>query len=152
MTLRDATVEDSQVIGELIRGLAEYEKLAHEVVWTADELREGIFGAGSTTRVTLAIDDATGIVAGFALWFPTFSTFLAVRGIWLEDLFVRPEFRGRGFGLELLQDLRSRTQGRVEWMVLDWNEPSIKFYESLGARPVAEWTRFRWMAADGPHA
>ncbi|MEA3021002.1 MAG: hypothetical protein QOI47_2526, partial [Actinomycetota bacterium] len=78
---------------------------------------------------------------------PTFSTFLGVPGIWLEDLFVRPHLRGRGFGLGLLQTLRSMTGGRVEWAVLDWNEPSIQFYEALGARPVEGWTRYRWAGA-----
>jgi GNAT superfamily N-acetyltransferase len=148
MSLRDATPADLPVVGELIRGLADYERLSHEVVWTEEQLAEGLFGSGATTQITLAVDDATGSVAGFALWFPTFSTFLGQRGIWLEDLFVRPEFRGHGFGIELLRDLRRRTEGRVEWMVLDWNEPSIRFYESLGARPVKEWTRFRWLLND----
>jgi GNAT superfamily N-acetyltransferase len=145
MSLRDATPDDLHHIAALIRGLAEYEQLAHEVVWTEDSLREGVFGEGSPVRVTLAIDDVSAAVAGFALWFPTFSTFRGDRGIWLEDLFVRPEHRGKGFGLELLNDLRTRTEGRVEWMVLDWNEPSIRFYESLGAETVPGWSRFRWL-------
>jgi GNAT superfamily N-acetyltransferase len=79
-----------------------------------------------------------------ALWFRTFSTFLGVPGIWLEDLFVRPAFRGRGLGRALLEDLFERSPGRVEWAVLDWNEPSIAFYRSLGAEPVDGWTRYRW--------
>ncbi len=145
MSLRDATPDDLHSIAALIRGLAEYEQLAHEVVWTEDSLRDGMFGEGSPVRVTLAIDDVNGSVAGFALWFPTFSTFRGDRGIWLEDLFVRPEHRGMGFGLALLNDLRTRTAGRVEWMVLDWNEPSIRFYESLGAETVPGWSRFRWL-------
>ncbi len=145
MSLRQGTSADLSEIASLIRGLAEYEQLAHEIEWTDDTLHEGIFGAGSPAQVTLAIDDDTGTVAGFALWFQTFSTFRGDRGIWLEDLFVRPEFRGRGFGLELLTHLRSRTNGRVEWMVLDWNEPSIQFYEALGADPVDGWSRFRWL-------
>jgi GNAT superfamily N-acetyltransferase len=97
--------------------------------------------------VLLAEDDRA--IAGLALWFPTFSTFLGRPGIWLEDLFVRPPFRGRGHGLALLQELRSMTDGRVEWAVLDWNEPSIRFYESLGARAVHGWTRYRWTVAGG---
>jgi GNAT superfamily N-acetyltransferase len=145
MSLRLATPDDLPEIAALIRGLAEYERLAHEVTWDEERLATGIFGHGSPVTVTLAIDDATGAVAGFALWFQTFSTFRGDRGIWLEDLFVRPEYRGQGFGLALLNDLRARTPGRVEWMVLDWNEPSIAFYESLGATPVPGWTRFRWV-------
>lgn len=149
MTLREATINDVEIIGALIKGLAEYERLAHEVRWTIEELRDSLFGSGSTTRVTLAVDDDTDEVAGFALWYPTFSTFRGDRGIWLEDLFVLPQFRGAGHGMALLDDLRRRTAGRVEWVVLDWNEPSIKLYESLGARPVAGWTRFRWLPDDG---
>ncbi len=145
MSLRQGTPADLSEIASLIRGLAEYEQLAHEVEWTEDTLREGIFGSDSPVQVTLVIDDDTGTIAGFALWFQTFSTFRGDRGIWLEDLYVRPEFRGRGFGLELLTHLRSRTSGRVEWMVLDWNEPSIRFYEALGATPVDGWSRFRWL-------
>ena len=87
---------------------------------------------------------ADGEVAGFALYFTTFSTFRGDPGIWLEDLFVRPAFRKQGLGLALLQRLRDMTAGRVEWAVLDWNEPSIGFYQSLGARPVEGWTRYRW--------
>jgi GNAT superfamily N-acetyltransferase len=145
--LREATIEDAEVIGQLIRGLAEYEQLAHEVAWTAESLREQLFAPNSSTRVTLAVHDPTGEVAGCALWFPTFSTFRGDHGIWLEDLFVLPEFRGFGYGQALLADLRARTPGRVEWMVLDWNEPSIKFYNSLGAEPVPGWTRYRWLPA-----
>ena len=145
MSLRDALPNDLEVIGELIKGLADYENLAHEVLWTPAELHEALFGDGSTTRVTFAVDDVSGNIAGFALWYPTFSTFRGDRGIWLEDLFVKPEFRGNGYGLELLHDLRARTKGRVEWVVLDWNEPSIKLYESLGAKPVTGWTRYRWL-------
>jgi GNAT superfamily N-acetyltransferase len=104
-----------------------------------------LFSPGAVASVLIASpDDTPDAVAGMALWFPTFSTFLGTPGIWLEDLFVRPAFRGRGFGLALLQALRAMTDGRVEWAVLDWNEPSIRFYESLGARPVEGWTRYRW--------
>jgi GNAT superfamily N-acetyltransferase len=143
--LRVATVDDVVIIGELIRGLAEYEQLAHEIEWSLETLREQLFAPGSSTQVTLAIHDSTGEVAGFALWYPTFSTFRGDNGVWLEDLFVLPEFRGFGYGQALLADLRTRTTGRVEWMVLDWNEPSIQFYNSLGAEPVPGWTRYRWL-------
>lgn len=146
MTLRNATVDDIETIGALIKGLADYEDLAHEVTWSLDELREQLFGPASSTKVTLAIHETTNEVAGFALWFPTFSTFRGDHGIWLEDLFVKPEFRGYGYGQALLGFLRDATPGRVEWMVLDWNEPSIKFYDSLGAAPVPGWTRYRWLA------
>ena len=148
MTLREATANDIEIIGALIKGLADYEQLSHEVQWTIESLGSALFGAGSTTRVTLAIDEGSGEVAGLALWYPTFSTFRGDGGIWLEDLFVWPKFRGAGHGMALLHDLRARTTGRVEWMVLDWNEPSIRLYESLGAQPVAGWTRFRWLSDD----
>lgn len=145
MILREATPNDISSIAELIRGLAEYEELAHEVVWDEASLSEGIFGEGSPVHVTLLIDEPSDTVAGFALWFQTFSTFRGDRGIWLEDLFVKPEHRGKGYGQALLKDLRDRTNGRVEWMVLDWNDPSIRFYESLGATTVPGWSRFRWL-------
>ena len=145
MTVRNATADDIETIADLIAGLADYEGLSHEVVWTVDELRQQLFGGASSTRVTLAVHDATGEVAGFALWFPTFSTFRGDHGIWLEDLFVTPGFRGQGFGQELLAYLRASTSGRVEWMVLDWNEPSIAFYDALGATPVPGWIRYRWV-------
>jgi GNAT superfamily N-acetyltransferase len=145
MSLRPGTVDDVAAIGELIRGLADYEQMSDDVLWTVDELRDSLFGEHSQTKVTLAIHDDTGEVAGFALWFQTFSTFRGDHGIYLEDLFVRPEFRGHGYGLALLQDLRARTTGRVEWTVLDWNQSVIEFYEALGAEQVSGWTRFRWL-------
>jgi len=140
--IREATPADVDEIGALIRELAEYEKLVDDVVFDRDDLASHLFGASPAASVLLAEDD--GAVAGFALWYPTFSTFLGRPGIWLEDLFVRPAFRGRGIGRALLEELRGMTDGRVEWAVLDWNEPSIGFYESLGARPVDGWTRYRW--------
>jgi GNAT superfamily N-acetyltransferase len=87
-------------------------------------------------------------MAGFALWFRTFSTFLGRSGIWLEDLFVRPEHRGRGLGKELITHLRTLTTGRVEWAVLDWNDPAIGFYQGLGAAPLDGWTTYRWSPSD----
>lgn len=143
MPLRHAVPEDAAEIGALIRELAEYERLAHEVGWTDAELASAVFAEGSPVRVLIAEED--GEVAGFALYFLTFSTFLGRSGIWLEDLFVRERFRGRGLGKELLSELRSLTDGRVEWAVLDWNEPSIAFYRSLGAAPVEGWTTYRWL-------
>lgn len=150
MTIRVATIDDVDDICALIIGLADYEKLRHEVVWERDDIERFLFGADPSAKVDLAIDDATGAVAGFALWFPTFSTFLGKPGIWLEDLFVKPEFRGGGHGLQLLQSLRARSDGRVEWYVLDWNEASISFYKSLGAEPVDGWTRYRWLPQQLP--
>jgi GNAT superfamily N-acetyltransferase len=142
VTLRAATPDDVPEILDLIRELADYEHAADEVQATEDDLRTHLFGASPTAHVVLA--EHEGEVAGFALWYPTFSTWVGRPGIWLEDLFVRPEFRKQGLGLALLQELRRLTDGRVEWAVLDWNQPSIDFYESLGARPVEGWTRYRW--------
>ena len=143
MAIRPARPDDLGEICSLIRELADYEDLAHEVVLDETEVGRWLFGDAPVASVSIAEDGDD--VAGMALWFPTFSTFLGRPGIWLEDLFVRPAFRGRGHGLALLQELRSLTDGRVEWAVLDWNEPSIRFYESLGARPVEGWTRYRWV-------
>lgn len=140
--LRAATPDDVPEILALIRELAEYEQAADEVAATEEDLRAHLFGDRSAASVLMA--EADGEVAGFALWYPTYSTWVGRPGIWLEDLFVRPQFRKRGLGLALLQELRRRTDGRVEWAVLDWNQPSIDFYESLGARPVVGWIRYRW--------
>ena len=143
MSIRRAVRSDLPVIGALIKGLADYEHLAHEVLWSPAQLEVSLFDEHAAA-VELATDDRTGTVAGMALWYPTYSTFLGQSGIWLEDLFVLPEARGQGLGLALLHHLRSLTGGRVEWNVLDWNEPSIAFYEALGASPVNGWTRYRW--------
>lgn len=148
MTLRDARPDDLEEICALIRELADYEQMSEEVAFDREELGRHLFGDPPAARVTLAeheVDGGDRVVVGFALWFPNFSTFLGRPGIWLEDLFVRPEARGRGHGLALIQSLRDRTDGRVEWSVLDWNEPSIRFYETLGARPVEGWTTYRWL-------
>ena len=144
MPVRPAHADDLDDIATLIRDLAVYEELEHEVVFDVGELGRHLFGAEPAARVLLAEED-DGALAGFALYFPTFSTFLGRPGIWLEDLFVRPEHRGRGHGVALLQRLRELTDGRVEWAVLDWNTPSIEFYRALGAEPVEGWTRYRWM-------
>ena len=147
MRLRDATPDDLAVVAELIRALADYERLAHEIEWTEDSLAATLFGPDAVPRVVLAEPtDPPGPAVGLAVWFPTYSTFLGRPGIWLEDLFVRPEFRGQGHGVALLQHLRTMTDGRVEWSVLDWNEPSIAFYGRQAARPVPGWTRYRWTA------
>lgn len=143
MPVRPATEDDFDDICALVRELADYERLAHEVAFDADTMRAHLFGADPAASVLMATTD-DGTVAGFALWFRTFSTFLGVPGIWLEDLFVRPEHRAHGHGKALLTTLRSMTEGRVEWAVLDWNERSIACYRELGATPVEGWTRYRW--------
>ena len=148
MPIRAATPADLDEICALVVELAEYERLAHEVELDRDVMGEHLFGPDPAASVLIAEAD-DGSVAGMALWYRTFSTFLGRPGIWLEDLFVRPEHRGAGHGKALLQALFDRADGgRVEWSVLDWNEPSIRFYDSLGARPVAGWTRYRWLADD----
>ena len=140
-----ATERDVPLILELINGLAVYEKLAHEVTATEAGLRETLFGARPAAEVVIAYAGDTP--AGFALFFPNYSTFLGKPGLYLEDLFVLPEWRGHGLGLALMTHLAKtaveRGCGRFEWSVLDWNEPAIGFYEKLGAVPMAEWTIFR---------
>ena len=145
LTIRSATVEDVPVVLDFIRRLAEYEKLSHVVVVTEELLREEMFGARSHVEVLLG--HAGGQAVGFAVYFHNFSTFLGRNGLYLEDLFVLPEMRGRGYGKQLLLALASIAQqrgcGRFEWAVLDWNQPSIDFYKSLGAVPLDDWTIFR---------
>lgn len=140
-----ASESDVPVILEMIRGLAEYEKLSHTVVATEDQLRKTLFGPRPAAEVLLAYDGDE--CAGFALYFTNYSTFLARPGIWLEDLFVKPHQRGKGIGLALLKRLSAiaceRECGRLEWAVLDWNTPAIEFYKKLGAVPMDEWTIFR---------
>jgi GNAT superfamily N-acetyltransferase len=143
--LRSATRDDVPVIAELIRGLARFEKLEQEVVMTDELLAAGLFGDRPYAEVVLAEDD--GRPVGFELFFHNFSTFLGRPGIYLEDLFVVPEHRGRGIGRLLLAHLArvavERGCGRLEWAVLDWNRDAIKFYERLGARPNSDWTVYR---------
>lgn len=129
LTIRFATVDDTPLVLTLIRGLAEYERLAHEAVATEADIRESLFGARPAAEVLLA--ETGGGPAGFALFFHNYSTFLGRRGLYLEDLFVFPAFRGRGIGRALMVRLAQiaveRNCGRFEWWVLDWNEPSIRF-------------------------
>lgn len=145
LQLRPATRDDVPLILRFIRGLAEYERLAHECVATEERLRATLFGARPAAEVQLAFLD--GEPAGFALFFHNYSTFLAQPGIYLEDLFVEPRFRGRGVGRALLSRLASlaveRDCGRLEWSVLDWNTDAIGFYEKLGARGMTDWTVHR---------
>lgn len=144
--IRPATQDDVPTIAALIRGLAEYERLSQEVTLDETALREHLFGVRRFAEVLLA-EDARGIVAGFALFFHNYSTFLTKPGLYLEDLFVLRERRGAGYGKALLARLAAiaveRGCGRLEWSVLDWNEPSIAFYRSLGAVAMDDWTGYR---------
>ena len=143
--IREATEGDVPLILSLIRELAEREKLSHEVVATEEALRKSLFGERRYAEVLIAEHD--GVPAGFALFFHNYSTFLGKPGIYLEDLYVRPEFRGSGIGKKLLAHLAGLAKrcgcGRLEWWVLDWNEPSIGFYKKLGAVPMDDWTVYR---------
>jgi GNAT superfamily N-acetyltransferase len=143
--IRAASRDDVPVIAELIRGLARFEKLEHEVVMTEGLLATGLFSERPYAEVLLAEQDTQPV--GFALFFPNFSTFLGRPGIYLEDLFVLPEHRGGGIGRTLLAHLArlavERGAGRLEWAVLDWNRDAIGFYERLGARPNSDWTVYR---------
>jgi GNAT superfamily N-acetyltransferase len=143
--IRPATRDDVSTIAELIRGLARYEKLENDVVMTEALLDKALFGDRQYAEVLLAEED--GRAVGFALFFHNFSTFLGRPGIYLEDLFVLPEQRGRGIGRTLLTHLAQiaveRDCGRLEWSVLDWNRNAIGFYERIGARPNSEWTVYR---------
>jgi GNAT superfamily N-acetyltransferase len=143
--IRDAEVADAPRIFALICALAEYEKLASQVVATLADVERELFGPDRVARALVAVRD--GETVGIAIWFHNFSTFLSRRGIWLEDLFVLPEHRGHGIGRGLLVELAQRARalscGRLEWAVLDWNAPAVRFYESLGARAVDGWSIFR---------
>jgi GNAT superfamily N-acetyltransferase len=145
VVIRSAELSDVPVIAELIRGLAHYEKLEHDVTMTEELLAKNLFGPRRYAETLVAEDG--GAPVGFALFFHNFSTFLALPGIYLEDLFVAPEHRGRGIGRGLLQRLAQiaveRGCGRLEWSVLDWNRDAIGFYERLGAKPNSEWTVYR---------
>ena len=146
---RLACERDMALILDFIRGLAEYEKMSDQVVATEALLREWILEK-KKAEVIFALED--GVEVGFALFFHNFSTFLGRSGIYLEDLFVRPEYRGRGHGKALIRELAritvERGCGRLEWCCLDWNRPSIDFYLSLGARPMDEWTIYRLTGDD----
>lgn len=140
-SIREAKAEDVPQILAFIKELAEYEKLSHEVVATEEALRHHLFG--NNPRAEVLFGEYNGSPAGFALFFNNFSTFVGKPGLYLEDLYVKPEYRGKGFGKALLTCLAQiaveRDYGRMEWAVLDWNEPSIQFYESMGARLMKEW-------------
>jgi GNAT superfamily N-acetyltransferase len=145
LRIEPATVADVGQILAMIRGLAAYERLEHEVTATEEMLRESLFGAQPGAEVVLGRVGRD--VVGFALFFHNYSTFLGRRGLYLEDLFVRPDCRGQGYGRQLLVHLArlavERRCGRFEWSVLDWNLPAIGFYRSVGAVPMSDWTVFR---------
>lgn len=145
IVFREGTAADVPLILTFIRALAEYERLPHEVVATEDLLRQTLFGERKVAEVIFAVVD--GVEAGFALFFHNFSTFLGRPGLYLEDLFVLPKYRGMGVGKAMLKRLAQlaveRGCGRFEWWVLDWNEPSIEFYKAHGAVAMDEWTVFR---------
>lgn len=142
--IRFAERKDTAVILELIKALASYEKMENEVVATEELLEKWIFDMNKAEVILAELD---GKNVGFALFFHNFSTFLGRAGIYLEDLFVRPEYRGKGYGKALLKKLASiakeRECGRLEWWCLDWNKPSIDFYLSIGAEPMSDWTTYR---------
>lgn len=143
--IRPATADDTPTILGFIRALADYEKLSHAVVATEAELRTHLFGPRPAAEVL--VGELDGRPVGFALFFPNFSTFLAKPGIYLEDLFVLPAARGHGVGKALLTAVAKlavgRNAGRLEWSVLDWNDPAIGFYRKLGAEPLDDWTTMR---------
>ncbi|KAF5996423.1 GNAT family N-acetyltransferase [Streptomyces sp. WAC00263] len=143
--IRTATPDDIPVIHAMVRELAEYEKAPDEVKASREQLHEALFGERPAAFAHIA--EAAGEPVGFALWFLNFSTWRGVHGIYLEDLYVRPEARGGGHGKALLTELAricvERGYERLEWSVLNWNRPSIEFYEALGARPQDEWTVYR---------
>jgi len=143
--IRPATAADVPIILELIRALATYERAPNDVTATEDGLSKVLFGEKPAAEVLLAFENETAV--GFAVFFHNFSTWLGWPGLYLEDLFVRPEDRGKGYGRALLIHLakiaRDRGCGRMEWAVLDWNEPAIQFYRKLGAKPMDDWTVFR---------
>jgi GNAT superfamily N-acetyltransferase len=143
--IRQATERDVPVLLSFIRQLAEYERMSNEAVLTEEILRESLFGPRPAAEALLGYSGDTPVA--FAVFFHNFSTFLGRAGMYLEDLFVVPEMRGKGFGRAMLVELakiaRERKCGRFEWAVLDWNESAVKFYKSLGAVPMDEWTIFR---------
>ncbi|MDI7385654.1 GNAT family N-acetyltransferase [Cronobacter dublinensis] len=144
-TIRPARPEDASAIYEMIYELAVYEKAPQEVVTTPDEIRDTLFGADSKTEALIC--EAEGKAVGYAVFFTSYSTWLGRNGIYMEDLYVSPAFRGQGAGRALLKNIAQcavkRQCGRLEWSVLDWNQPAIDFYLSIGAAPQSEWIRYR---------
>ncbi len=145
VSIRPAEPSDAETILRFIQELADYEKAGHEVVATVETLTESVFGPASVSQA--AVCEVDGEPAGFAIWFFSYSTWQARNGLYLEDLYVTPRFRGAGAGKALLRHMAriavEKGCGRFEWSVLDWNEPAIRVYESIGAEPLNEWTRYR---------
>lgn len=145
LVIRPVTPDDMETVANLVRELAIYEKLEEHAKATPEDFRRNLFGPRPAAEAALA--ELGGEAVGFSLWFTTFSSFRGQPGIYLEDVFVRPQYRGRGIGKALLVMLArlavERGCGRLEWSVLNWNEPAIGFYRSLGARPMDEWTVYR---------
>jgi GNAT superfamily N-acetyltransferase len=145
LTIRPAAASDVPLVLDFIRGLADYERLAHLVSADEAKLRDALFGPNPGAEVLLAFAGEAPV--GFAVFFHNFSTFLGVRGLWLEDIFVKPQFRQRGYGKALLLAVariaHARGCGRFEWAALDWNTPAWDFYQALGAVPLEDWTMFR---------
>ena len=146
LTIRPAVAADAGTIIAFIKALAAYEKLSHEAKASEADILRDLFGEHPKAFCDIAEWD--GATAGFALWFYTYSTFQGRHGIWLEDLFVDDAFRNAGLGLELMNDLRSRTSGRVEWEVSAGNAGAERFYRKLGAAPREGWTQYRWLPSD----
>jgi GNAT superfamily N-acetyltransferase len=144
-TIRAATVDDCAILLDLIRGLAEYERLTHLMSATEPTLKDALFGSRPGAEALLAFEHDDPV--GFAVFFHNFSTFLGRRGLWLEDIFVKPEHRRKGYGralfLHVARIAHERDCGRYEWAALDWNEPAIRFYKSMGAVALDDWTIFR---------
>ncbi|MFC6634288.1 GNAT family N-acetyltransferase [Microbulbifer taiwanensis] len=145
INIRDAVIEDSALILRFVRDLAKYEKAEHEVVATQSHIEESIFGENSTVHAL--IGEANSEAIGFAVYFFNYSTWQGRNGLYLEDLYVTPAYRGHGAGREILKHLAriavSKHCGRFEWSVLDWNEPAIRFYESIGAKAKSEWLGYQ---------
>ncbi|MFP1725412.1 GNAT family N-acetyltransferase [Lonsdalea quercina] len=145
ITIRQAKTADAKVIYDMIYELAVYEKAPHEVVTTADEIKESLFSSDS--KIEALICEVDGKTAGYAVFFTSYSTWLGRHGFYMEDLYVSPTFRGQGAGKALLKTIAqyavNRRCGRLEWSVLDWNQPAIDFYQSIGALPQEEWVRYR---------
>jgi GNAT superfamily N-acetyltransferase len=145
ITIRKAEEKDIPLILQFIKGIAEYEKLLHEVEATEEKLHESLFSENANTEVLLCY--LNEVPAAYAVYFHNFSTFVGKKGIYLEDIFVYPEYRKMGIGKKLLKHIAQiaveRNCGRMEWAVLDWNQPAIEFYKSIGAKPLNEWTLFR---------
>ncbi|MCZ4060875.1 GNAT family N-acetyltransferase [Pantoea sp. LMR881] len=150
ITLRQARPADAEAIYNMIVELAVYEKAPEEVVTHADEIRETLFGDDSKTEALIC--EVAGTIAGYAVFFTSYSTWLGRNGIYMEDLYVSPDYRGQGAGKALLQHIArlavQRQCGRLEWSVLDWNQPAIDFYLGIGAKPLSEWVRYRLEGED----